>query len=97
MASNGSNINLFVIKYSAQKLELEVLDTTFIRAFESSSVHCAKSLPSLKNQKTAYERTAEMLVKLEISPHMVSIIRLYCSITVDQYHVLSYALHSHHA
>ena|ERR1700733_13205444 len=97
MASNGSNINLFVIKYSAQKLELEVLNTTFIRAFESSPVHCAKSLPSLKHRRPAYNGTAEMLVKLKIGPHMVSIIRLYCSLTVDQYHVLSYALHSRHA
>ena len=63
MSGDYSNINLVekrvIIIFSLNKLR-----STFINAFESSPVHCAKSLPSLKRRRPAYNGTAEMLVNI---------------------------------
>ena len=67
--------------------------STFINAFESSPVHCSKSLPSLKRRRPAYKGTAEILVKLIT---LAYILNELISHTVDQYHVLFQTLVSRH-
>jgi hypothetical protein len=95
MASNGSDINLFVTHIIIIFISKNP-GSTFINAFESSPVHCAKSLPSLKRRRPAYAGTVEMLVKLNFSLDILLYITFKLSHTVDQYHVLFLMLDSRH-
>ena len=90
MTSNGSNIDLFRVVSHILRQWLNLSnDHTFINAFESSPVHCSKSLPSLKRRRPAYNGTAEILTKLEFQSRQVTNQELH---TGDQYHVLSQVL-----